>query len=680
MRTAAEILREHGIVLPTYDRGRHYATCPQCSTSRSTTEHRANRVLGITIDAKGVQWGCNHCAWTGGGYYNARPNGKANGQAGRVIIATYDYPDEIGELLYQVCRYSKKDFKQRRPDGKGGWIWNLKDVRKVLYRLPELIEAMAHGRTILIPEGEKDVNNLWKIGLPATCNPGGASQPGKKTKWRIEYSETLRGADVVLFPDNDEPGWNHVEQVGMSLRGIAARVRVLVMPNSHKDVSDWLAAGGTREQLDALIEQAPDWIPPGPSEEAKQAAAASEQELIDQLARLDDRLEYDRRRRDAARELGVRAGSLDDAVEVRRAELAAEAAPAPLFGHWIVEPWDEPIATDALALAIMQRLQRHVIFDNEAALAVSLWILMAWVHDVAAVHSPILLVTSAEANSGKTTLLNLISFLAPRALMCVEISEATLFRGIQLWQPTIIVDEADVILLNNEPLRAVVNSGWTRGASVPRCIGDDNVPHAFPTFCPKALGMKGRKLPDTTLSRSIIVQMKRKKPGEQAEHFRCIDDAGLTELRRKAMRWAADNGEVLQNTEPAMPRGFDNRLGDNWRLLLAIADLAGGDWPERAREAAARLSDVADTASTGARLLRDIKVAFDGEDGETGRILRDRISSAELIATLTSDPGSPWAEWKGGKPMTQAQLARVLKPFGITSEVIRLPSGKPARL
>ena len=481
MRTAAEILREHGIVLTTYDRGRHYATCPQCSTSRSTMEHRANRVLGVTIDAKGVQWGCNHCAWTGGGYYNARPNGKANGQAGRAIIATYDYPDEIGELLYQVCRYSKKDFKQRRPDGKGGWIWNLKDVRKVLYRLPELIEAMAHARTILIPEGEKDVNNLWKIGLPATCNPGGASQPGKKTKWRIEYSETLRGADVVLFPDNDEPGWNHVEQVGTSLRGVAARVRVLVMPDSQKDVSDWLAAGGTREQLDALIEQAPDWIPPdvgGPGEEAKQAAAASEQELIDQLARLDDRLEYDRRRRDAARELGVRAGSLDDAVEVRRAELAAEAAPAPLFGHWIVEPWDEPIATDALALAIMQRLQRHVIFDNEAALAVSLWVLMAWVHDVAAVHSPILLATSAEANSGKTTLLNLVSFLAPRALMCVEISEATLFRGIQLWQPTIIVDEADLILLNNEPLRAVVNSGWTRGASVPRCIGDDNVPHA----------------------------------------------------------------------------------------------------------------------------------------------------------------------------------------------------------
>jgi len=134
------------------------------------------------------------------------------------------------------------------------------------------------------------------------------------------------------------------------------------------------------------------------------------------------------------------------------------------------------------------------VFTSAQATTVALWILFAWVHDAAATHSPLLLVTSVEANSGKTTLLLLISYLTPRALVCVEISEATLFRGVELWQPTIIVDEADVILVNNEPLRAVVNSSWTRGSCVPRCIGDANVPHAFPTFCPKAIGMKGRKL------------------------------------------------------------------------------------------------------------------------------------------------------------------------------------------
>ena len=129
----------------------------------------------------------------------------------------------------------------------------------------------------------------------------------------------------------------------------------------------------------------------------------------------------------------------------------------------MVEPWPEAVHAGELLLAIVGRIKRHVVLSDEQALTVALWILFAWVHDTAAVHSPILLATSAEANSGKTTLLSVVGFLVPRALVCVEISEATLFRGVEKWQPTIIVDEADVILIDNEPLRAVINSGWTRG-------------------------------------------------------------------------------------------------------------------------------------------------------------------------------------------------------------------------
>ena len=151
-----------------------------------------------------------------------------------------------------------------------------------------------------------------------------------------------------------------------------------------------------------------------------------------------------------------------------------------------------------------------------------------------------------------------------------------MFRFVEKSLPTIIIDEADTILVNNEALRAVVNSGWTRGAGVPRCIGDDNEPHIFPTFCPKALGMKGRKLPDTTLSRCIIVELKRKRPGEKAEHFRAIDDAELAELRRKARRWAMDNADALKTAEPEMPPGFDNRLGDNWRNSSRDSDFIRG--------------------------------------------------------------------------------------------------------
>ena len=256
MPTAAEILNEHGLRLPSDAPGRYYTTCPQCSARRSRA-HQANKVLGVTIDGTGVQWGCNHCGWTGGGYYN----GKANGRDRSNIIATYDYVDENGDLLFQVCRRADKSFPQRRPNGNGGWIWGTKDVRKVLYRLPELIEAIAAGHPILIVEGEKDADAAWRLGLPATCNPGGASEPNKKTKWCKEYSETLRGADVTIIPDHDEPGYAHANAVARELVGIAGRVQILKLAEHWRevaakkggDLSNGFDAGHTREELDALI-------------------------------------------------------------------------------------------------------------------------------------------------------------------------------------------------------------------------------------------------------------------------------------------------------------------------------------------------------------------------------------------------------------------------------------------
>jgi len=153
------------------------------------------------------------------------------------MVAEYDYTDENGDLLYQVVRYEPKGFRQRRPDGRGGgWTYSLGDVRRVPYRLPELIEAASLGKTVYIAEGEKGCNSLIERELSATCNPGGAG------KWNDSYSEVLRGADVVILPDNDDPGRKHAEQVARSLHGIAARVRVLELPGLPEkgDVFDWV--------------------------------------------------------------------------------------------------------------------------------------------------------------------------------------------------------------------------------------------------------------------------------------------------------------------------------------------------------------------------------------------------------------------------------------------------------
>jgi len=173
------------------------------------------------------------------------PPGSSNGK--RREVATYPYTDETGELLFEVVRFLPKDFRQRRPDGHGSVVWKLgKDTRRVVYRLPAIVEAVSSGRTVYIVEGEKDVATLVGWGLDATCNPGGAG------KWRDEYSEVLRGASVVVIPDADKPGRDHAARVAGSLAGVAALVRVVEMPGA-KDATAWAGAGGTREALEALV-------------------------------------------------------------------------------------------------------------------------------------------------------------------------------------------------------------------------------------------------------------------------------------------------------------------------------------------------------------------------------------------------------------------------------------------
>lgn len=167
------------------------------------------------------------------------------------IVATYDYRDEAGALLFQVCRLDPKDFRQRRPDGRGGWTWKLGDCRRVLYRLPELMAAPS-GDVAFVVEGERDADRLADLGLVATTNPAGAG------KWTDRYADALKGRRVVILPDNDEAGQRHAEAVLASLRraGVTAAVLALDGLPRKGDVSDWLAKGNAASDLLLLAEQA----------------------------------------------------------------------------------------------------------------------------------------------------------------------------------------------------------------------------------------------------------------------------------------------------------------------------------------------------------------------------------------------------------------------------------------
>jgi 5S rRNA maturation endonuclease (ribonuclease M5) len=174
----------------------------------------------------------------------------------KVIAATYDYLDESGNLLYQVVRYEPKDFRQRRPDGKGGWIWNTKGIEPVPYRLPEVLAAIKEGKTVFIVEGEKDADNLVKAGLAATCNHGGA---GKWTEHHSRYFPP--GTKVVIIPDNDKPGLEHAEKIAGALAARKCEVKIVELPGIalKGDVSDWLFAGHTAEELMELVNAVPVW-------------------------------------------------------------------------------------------------------------------------------------------------------------------------------------------------------------------------------------------------------------------------------------------------------------------------------------------------------------------------------------------------------------------------------------
>ena len=185
------------------------------------------------------------------------PQLSGNVQQARRIVATYDYRDEDGILLFQVIRFDPKGFSQRRPDGDGGWEWNLQGVRRVLYRLPELLAADP-AKPVFIVEGEKDADNLIKLGLVATTNPMGAK------KWLPEYSGYIEDRDVVIVPDNDKDGAEHVPEVAYSAHGATKSVRVLELAGlpDHGDVSDWLEQGHTADELMDLARKAPEWEPP----------------------------------------------------------------------------------------------------------------------------------------------------------------------------------------------------------------------------------------------------------------------------------------------------------------------------------------------------------------------------------------------------------------------------------
>jgi hypothetical protein len=315
-------------------------------------------------------------------------------------------------------------------------------------------------------------------------------------------------------------------------------------------------------------------------------------------------------------------------------------------------PWDAlngPKLADVLE-DVRVFAHRYVVMSRDQAVAVALWVFHT--HTFEAVdYSPLLAITSPEMRSGKTTLMKLLALLCAIPWRVITPSEAVVFRKIHRDRPTVLLDEYDTIFQEREyePLRAILNAGNEPGTHVPRCVGPSQQLEDFAVYCPKALAGIGR-LPTTVADRSIEIALKRKAPGENVARFRRREIADAAEPLHQALASLAEyHFDALAEARPKLPDELDDRAQDAWEPLLAIADLAGGVWPELARRSALALSDGRATANEDSdrlQLLDDIRAVFD-------RLDCDRIITTDLVTDLARDDEAPWTEWwdeREGKP------------------------------
>ena len=324
----------------------------------------------------------------------------------------------------------------------------------------------------------------------------------------------------------------------------------------------------------------------------------------------------------------------------------------------------EPEDGAALLDAVEAFHRRFNVFPSEAAyVAVVLWDAHAHLLD-AFESTPRLAFLSPEPGSGKTRALEIVETLAPRPMTTTDASHSALFRSLSGGEgrPTILFDEIDTVFgpkaAGNEDLRGLINAGHRRTGGIYRCVGDGSNQQVtkFPVYAALALGGLG-DLPDTIMSRAVIIRMRRRAPNEKVEPFRQrIHEPQGHVLRERLAAWADTVRESIDGAFPAMPEGVTDRPADVWEPLLAVADTAGGTWPERARAACLQLVTAAkanDKGSVGIRLLTDLRDIFDGAE---------RMTTAAIVERLTAMDDAPWADLDG-RPLTTRTLAKMLGEY-----------------
>ena len=623
-----------------------------------------------------------------------RPTG-ADGDPANVWI----YRTAVGGRAFLVARWDKSnDGKEIRPLTWNGCRWQSRAMPnpRPLYKLPELVSES--DQPVLIVEGEKCADAAATV-FPdhVTTTWAGGSGMWHETDWSL-----LAGREVLLVADADEPGRKAVNDIANILAELNCTVRVALPPDAEgidgrtgRDIVDVLAesdADTARHWVESLAVDASsenngatgapkDWQDALLERSATDPGAPFESKMVRELADLQRQQPAGwERLRARFRETSVRVGELDKVISQEERNASCDSLQGRPVEWNDPEPWSHAVDGCALLSEIAKTIRAHVSMTTGLADAVALWIVHTYVHHRLEI-STFLSVTSATKRCGKSTLMEIAGELVWRYLpVSGSITTAALFRIIERDCPTLMLDEMDSQLRNAPELRGVINGSQRRTqARVLRTVGDDHEPCQFVTFCPKAFAGIG-DLPDTVLDRSLVIKLRRRGIGsDELARWRDRDRTAIAAIKPKLVRWMEDNGDriLAHRDQVAFPPGLDDRARDAWEALFAIADIAGGDWPERARRACQAVrANTEDETGAREQLLADLWQVFrdagDPPAMPTGK--HGESCGNAIIPALCAMEHRPWSEW-GGKPLTPRGLATLLKPFEIRPGTIRLADG-----
>jgi putative DNA primase/helicase len=359
------------------------------------------------------------------------------------------------------------------------------------------------------------------------------------------------------------------------------------------------------------------------------------------------KLTHEVRLKEAAKRLGE---DFEVLVEEFEVFYAAREIPEDL------EPWPEPVDTAELLAEIEAKFRRYIVASDAIITASVLWAVFTYVVEVAT-HAPKLVFTFPVRDAGKSVAQDVLFWIVLRPYAAVEATGAAVYRIIDRWRPTLCLDEADSLFKRRTMLAHIVNASWANNKrKVPRAGSRGKSIDEFDVYGAQLISMRGLNMPDTTQSRSIICLIWPKLASEKVEEFTYQDDDEFKAIRRKLLRFAIDNAVILRDAKPDFPPGFNNRIRTNWKMLLAIADIAGGERPERVRKAALELEADRDEPDEVIRLFQGLKDIWGSAEER---------SSKSICKALAAHPSGEWADFRGKGPIGPHQLAALLRPFGI---------------